>query len=264
MTFMGTQMSRIKVTVCCPTFNRPKLLQYVIDCFEKQTYCNKSMIILDDADQLIPREVNGWKIVSENKRYPTLGDKRNRLVELTPKNTDVIVMWDDDDLYLPWALEATVKALELASWSRCSQYCYKHPNGMLFPYKTHAREDMSDAGCQCAWGIYKDVFLRAGGYPSYSLGEDLLLARKLLEMGTGFADPIGLGYKPFYIWGPYTNRHVSSPLERYQDWEPEKYKNKVLVRPATPPDVNLFNPTYFPMVNQTPLSKDWLNDRVEV
>lgn len=85
------------VSCVMPTWNRRVFIPGAIDCFLKQTYENRELVILDDGEEpiedLIPK--NGRiRYIFENRRRIT-GDKRNRIVELA--KGEIICHWDDDD-----------------------------------------------------------------------------------------------------------------------------------------------------------------------
>ena len=85
------------------------------------------MVILDDAGQLGNHEGDRWRIVSTSNRYGSLGEKRNAVAAMIAPDTEAICPWDDDDLAMPWALTASVRALQQDEWSR--------PSLVLHPYE---------------------------------------------------------------------------------------------------------------------------------
>ena len=85
------------VSCVMPTWNRRAFIPCAIDCFLKQTYENRELVILDDGEEpiqdLIPRD-GRIRYVFESHRRVT-GDKRNRVNELA--KGAIICHWDDDD-----------------------------------------------------------------------------------------------------------------------------------------------------------------------
>jgi len=190
----------LKITVCCCTYRRPEGLAEVVESFHRQTYPAhlRRLVILDDAGQYPgPPRGAGWKIVSGPHRFLTLGGKRNACAGIAGDWPDALAIWDDDDKYLPHALEATAAALETAEWSRPSLVL--HPSADWSTLTTHATGGLFHGG----WGYRRQAFQAAGRYPSIDNGEDQALAAKLEKIGTTQADPIALGFAPFYIfpWG---------------------------------------------------------------
>jgi glycosyltransferase involved in cell wall biosynthesis len=94
--------------ICCltATYGRLSKLNEVVTCFLEQDYNNKKLIILNNHP--IPLSCNFPNVTVYNEPiYPTLGDCRNRLIELA--EGDFIRTWDDDDLYLPWTLSQGIE-----------------------------------------------------------------------------------------------------------------------------------------------------------
>ena len=85
------------VSCVMPTWNRRAFIPAAIDCFMKQTYENRELVILDDGEEpiedLIPKD-SRIRYVFENRRRVT-GDKRNRVCALA--KGPIICHWDDDD-----------------------------------------------------------------------------------------------------------------------------------------------------------------------
>ena len=85
----------MKLVVLCPTFRRPKLLGYLIRCFERQTHPDRELVILDDAGTLRPQTGDLWRVLSQPNRFPTLGAKRNALARLAPSDCGGLGFWGD-------------------------------------------------------------------------------------------------------------------------------------------------------------------------
>jgi len=250
----------MKITVCTCTYLRPRLLGYLIRCFEKQDHEDRYMVILDDAGQYYPIEGDRWRIESVAKRYPTLGAKRNAAARLAPRGTDAICPWDDDDLVLPWGLSATAAALERAPWSRPSQaLAYREHDKMLHRLLTYWRKDQSDKAFHAAWGISLDAFNSVGGYPEHlSTTEDRHLAYKLQELTVWDADPIALWFDPFYVCDAHNNEHLSYQGDKYEEWGKRTHDGKrMMVEICDPPNVSLDNPRIRSDIEPRPWGGDW-------
>lgn len=112
------------VSCLCPTYHRPALLANAVRLFELQTYPAQlcELVILDDAGQYPHIVSNGWRLISDPLRHPSLPSKYNDLRGLARDDADVLMIWEDDDLYLPHAIEAHATAyLHGAQWSKPSQ-----------------------------------------------------------------------------------------------------------------------------------------------
>lgn len=94
------------ISCLCITKNDPTLVNIAIDCFEKQIYPNKELIVVfeednKDIDYLIGKykksNINFFKIDINPKK--TLGELRNISIDFS--NGEYISQWDDDDWHSP-------------------------------------------------------------------------------------------------------------------------------------------------------------------
>lgn len=109
------------VSCLCPTYHRPSLLANAIALFERQTYPadRRQLLIMDDAGQYRPCSGPGWSLHSTSWRYHSLPAKYNATASMA--EADVFMIWEDDDLYLPHAIEAHAKCFAAgAQWSKPS------------------------------------------------------------------------------------------------------------------------------------------------
>lgn len=196
-----------KLSCLCPTFRRPKLLANAIACFETQDYPLelRELIVLDDAGHF-PTEPSGpgWHIVSVDERFETLSEKRNRLEEMASRDADTVVIWDDDDVHLPWTLAAHADALKQRPVSHPRHVFYERQPGVL------AVKSTGQLGYQATQAIDRKLFRKVGGYPFGNSGVDQQLIGLLKEQTT-FADPLER-WPIFYIyrWGTTGQPHLSS------------------------------------------------------
>jgi hypothetical protein len=194
----------MKIAAVACTYLRPKQLGWLIQCFLDEDYPQRELVVLDDAGQYDNQEGDRWRLVSVDKRFATLGEKRNAAVALASPDADALAVWDDDDLYLPWALSASAAALKVAPWSRPGLVLHERADGALRQHKTGG---LFHGG----WAYTRDAFRRAGGYPPIDNGEDQAFAERLRRAGIRHADPCKLGFPPFYLyrWGPGAGYHLS-------------------------------------------------------
>jgi hypothetical protein len=233
----------VKIAAVCCTYLRPKQLGHLIRCFERQDYAERELVILDDAGQYEPAAGERWRLVSVSPRFATLGEKRNAAAGYVSPEVEALAVWDDDDLYLPWALSASVAALRQAPWSRPSLVLHPQPDGTLRPHRTGG---LFHGG----WAYHREVFHRCGGYPAMNNGEDQALAARFVQARTPQADPICLGYQPFYVYVWGSGSHLSG-------MGPDGYRSlgalaveRTAVLPADPPGIDLGNPRILPGVER--------------
>jgi glycosyltransferase involved in cell wall biosynthesis len=197
----------MKIAAVCCTYHRPKQLGRLIHCFFKQDYplAERELVILDDAGQYDNQQGEGWRLVSVDTRYRTLGQKRNAAAELVSPDVEALAVWDDDDTYLPWALRASVAALEKTPWSRPGLVLHERRNGDFWQHQTGG---LFHGG----WAYTREAFRHVGGYAAMNNGEDQDLAGRLTAAGIMWADPVKLGFPPFYVYhlGGSQGYHLSS------------------------------------------------------
>ncbi len=131
----------IRLACVCPTYGRPRaMIENAVACFTSQDYPSslRKLIILDDAGLIAPQTDAGlvnprhqlaacteadvsWAVLSTDKRWPSLPAKFNALMGLVSGWADAVVVWEDDDVYLPWHLTAHARALEGSPWSHPSE-----------------------------------------------------------------------------------------------------------------------------------------------
>jgi glycosyltransferase involved in cell wall biosynthesis len=94
-----------------PTRDRRAFLPAAIECFLRQDYADRELVILDDGSDpvadLIPDDSRIRYLRDERRR--NVGAKRNRLCEAA--RGEVIVHWDDDDWAADWRLRYQMESL---------------------------------------------------------------------------------------------------------------------------------------------------------
>ncbi|MBV9581613.1 MAG: glycosyltransferase [Chloroflexi bacterium] len=98
------------VSCLCPTYARPRVLRETIWCFLQQDYANAELIVVNDhpAPVFLDRTYPNIRVYNL-PRFASLGAVRNHTVALA--RGDYLLLWDDDDLYLPWRIRASIAQL---------------------------------------------------------------------------------------------------------------------------------------------------------
>jgi O-antigen biosynthesis protein len=94
------------------TRNRRQFLPLAIDCWRRQDYPNKSLLILADGDpveDLVPMDDPRITLYVLAKRPATIGEKRN--IACKYATGEVLANFDDDDLYSPGRLTDQITRL---------------------------------------------------------------------------------------------------------------------------------------------------------
>ncbi len=258
----------MKIAAVTCTYLRPAQLARLLYCFLQQDWPDRELVILDDAGQYDPQQGDRWRLVLAAERYPTLGEKRNAAAALVAPDTAALAVWDDDDLYLPWALSASVAALEKAPWSRPSVVLHMRPSGALVQHRTgglfhggwayrraafrrvNGYAPMDNGEDQDLARRMSRAFEQAGTYPALNNGEDQALGARFAQAGLAWADPIRLGFRPFYVysWGPASGWHLSGMgADGYQRLG-RLSAAKVRLTPTAPEGLDLHHPRILPGV----------------
>ncbi len=200
-----TQAERAKSRTHCPTYNArlASLVGNSIACFEAQTYKNAKLIVLDDTGHFEPAAGPGWRLLVETKRYETLSAKYNRMIRLAG-GADVICVWEDDDIYLPWHIEAAVTALQGGLWAH-PEFAHALTTGELVKERAKGR-------LHASLSFRRSALEQLGGWPDTKRADfDLQLIRNAQEM---FGDPTNPcdGFSPSYVfrWGSTGTMHGQS------------------------------------------------------
>ena len=146
------------VTAMCPTYRRPKCLRNVVALWELQDYPadRRELIVLDDAHQYDPCEGPSWVVVSQAPRFESLPAKYMALAAAAKPETEILVVWEDDDVYLPWHVSAHVAALETTDWSR--------PTVAWSNYGGTLHQEPATGRFHGSWAYRKSHFELVGGY----------------------------------------------------------------------------------------------------
>jgi glycosyltransferase involved in cell wall biosynthesis len=99
------------VSCIMPTRNRAAFLKSAIDCFLKQDYPNKELIILGDNDEIHSIELcSSWPVRYVIDERKPIGPKRNACCELA--QGEIICHYDDDDWSAPDRIAFQVEELQ--------------------------------------------------------------------------------------------------------------------------------------------------------
>lgn len=111
-------MSDYAVTIVVPTYNRPKMLDRLIESIGKQTYGYYNVIIVDDHsecndknEEIIQKYADSGMDISYLYNEENMGAPFSRNRGIRESNGDLIALVDDDDEWLPEKLECQVSKL---------------------------------------------------------------------------------------------------------------------------------------------------------
>lgn len=121
------------------TANRKHLMRRAISCFNKQSYPNKELVIVDDGTQNLDNVLNhvpGDELVYvklDPSEDNTLGKLRN--ISLEKASGDFFAQWDDDDWYHPDRLSVQIDTLNQGFDACCLSGALMHLD--VEPYIRH-------------------------------------------------------------------------------------------------------------------------------
>jgi glycosyltransferase involved in cell wall biosynthesis len=187
------------ISCCTSTYGRLSKLSETVSCFLDQDYDNKELIILNNHPLTLECNLPDIKIYNE-PIYPTLGDCRNRLIELA--NGEFIRTWDDDDLYFPWTLSQGIENIkDSPAWK---------PKKSWFWMK-YKEPELAENVFEAAMLVRTDV-AKKYGYLSKSGGnEHETLIKGIDKEGGCYNDDMGIMASYVYRWG-WGMWHISGSL----------------------------------------------------
>lgn len=159
------------VSCFCPTYARPQLLEEAIESFLNQDYTGKKeLVILNDMpEQKLQYDHPEIRIVNSPVRISPLGKKFNECVNLC--RGDVLFVWDDDDIYLPWRISYSIENMHDGIYHTRQAYFETGKNEFLEPGRNAYHANLA---------IDKQLFTKIGGYLEVDLrGIDIDLMQRL-------------------------------------------------------------------------------------
>lgn len=183
------------IVALCPSYRRPYLTCNAAGCFRSQVTSEPTgMIILEDGGALHPADLGDIKVITAPERFPDLGSKYNRLAELAIEYfyADYFAVWEDDDIYLPDHMEASLRAMreEKREWAMPScVYSLLGPLSVTNVGIYHASIVMS----RRAW---EKVHWDTSGQAQF----DRILMQRLREEFGPPADPVRVAGHPTYVF----------------------------------------------------------------
>ena len=219
-----------RVTALCPTFRHPKLLANSVALWKLQDYPleKRRLIILDDGQTFGPCSEPGWDLHSLPIRCRSISEKYNYMLDMMGP-TDIVLVWEDDDLYLPGYVSAHVSAIlgnprhcdteetgELQSFIDYRNMAeYSKPSRVLSDYPGKIIEENAAGRFHSSIAFTADLILRLGGWPDTRRADfDQQLMSKLASEANKIVDPWPTGPIPFiYRWHSGA-AHCQSTMDR--------------------------------------------------
>lgn len=199
----------MKIAVIMPVYRRVKTACNATACFLLQTLpadCQAKLFVIDDGDTFAdlgfgsapPRVVTLWK---HARRFSTLAAKYNAAMDeiLRDWGPDVVALFDDDDVYLPWHLGVHAEALQgrARAWSK--------PSTILTDYHGDIRRESAAGRFHASIAFTADVQSRWDETAGPEFDQKFMAALKE-ECGEP-VDPLNLCPKPSYVFRWHTGHY---------------------------------------------------------
>jgi cellulose synthase/poly-beta-1,6-N-acetylglucosamine synthase-like glycosyltransferase len=163
------------ISCIMPTYGRPRYVDESVAMFLEQDYPRRELIVLNDCEgQTFEGDFPGVRIVNHDRRFSSLGEKRNECIRLA--RGSIVAIWDDDDVYLPWRLSLSwreMERLDVLFYRPAEFWAYwgeqsLHDNQTIPGWFSHPTVLFS-----------KDLWEKVGGYPPLDIGEDAQFFEKI-------------------------------------------------------------------------------------
>jgi glycosyltransferase involved in cell wall biosynthesis len=187
-----SKQTQPKISCLTVTLNRLVLLKEAIQCFCRQTYPNRELIIVTDGTlryrQAIDNYLNSLgrsdiRLVYVDEPGQSLGALRN--ISLDSASGDIVCQWDDDDLNHPQRLERQFEHLNAARANAC---CFTDQLQFFFHerklYWSDWRIDEPTPSARLIPGTLMSHHDTRFRYPLASAGEDSGLLDQIMKTGT--------------------------------------------------------------------------------
>jgi glycosyltransferase involved in cell wall biosynthesis len=214
------------VSCLCLTYGRPHLLEESIESFLRQDYDGPTeLIVLNDhpEQQLVYKGDPRVVVFNITRRLRTLGAKRNLSVALSSYNN--LLVWDDDDIYLPWRIQETMKVLPHRQFFKCPN-AWVMNNGVI--EKEIAYNLFHAGAAYTRW-----VFEKIGGYHCINTGEDADFEGRI--KGRETRSCWGLTQLPperlYYIYRWSHGSYHATHYKDLADLQPRVTKGEIYLRP---------------------------------
>lgn len=184
------------ISCLCPTYKRPRCLANAIACFLNQDYPadRRELIVFDDAGQYEPMWSSRYRIISRKEKVETLPEKMDFLVGQS--QGDIIAIWEDDDVYLPWHLQNIADTY--AAGGEYMVYKDVYSNYQR-PKDGSVIVEPAAGRFHASWAFTKELYRLVGGYPKTARLDFDQQMRERLKIGTVKEHEGRIGF--VYRWG---------------------------------------------------------------
>jgi len=169
------------VSCIMPTHNRRRFIPLALSCYQRQTYVNRELIVVDDGSEPVGDLLEADPSVRYLRlhRRMSIGAKRNLAVESA--RGEFIAQWDDDDWYSPQRLAYQLEPLRAQTHDLTglvNNYILQMPAGNFWTVSDALHQRMFVGDVHGGTLVYRRSIWQAGiRYPEVDLAEDAALIR---------------------------------------------------------------------------------------
>jgi len=217
----------MKIACLCPTFQRVEVLEEAMWCFLQQTHEHGLLHICND-DPNVRLVFDHPKVAIENRRYrfKTLFEKRNHMMK--HRAGQVVMHWDDDDIYAPWAIEVAVKYKQKSGKEFVCFSPYYKGNAMIYRFLDYPSELFAGSL------IEADAWISFGGIPEQEKNKGICEEELVVKFkDAGMFDVARLEKNEiFYLWRKtcFRKNWDRSPSGDYK-YLPERKVREIQLKP---------------------------------
>ncbi len=180
-------MSLPSIFAWCPTYGRPQCVSDIIEMWNQMEYAgDRELLILDDGGmyQNLKTELpDTVTMISIPLRFSCLGEKQNTAVALSKPEQELIVVMEDDDVYMPWTLQAHADAFRHSRLSVPQRWVLESKHGRL-----DLQSNKSGAAAHAGWAYSRNLFRCVNGYPWIDIPTDHGLLTRFRNAGVAAAN----------------------------------------------------------------------------
>ncbi len=206
------------VSCIMPTANRPHFVKYAIDYFLNQNYRNLELVIIDDGEIGIDKDLLNRNRIKYFKIEPshTIGLLRNKACQYA--KGEIIVHWDDDDWYASDWVTKQAAALQDSGADICGLNRVNFYATALRKRETYIDEENGAPWVYGATMAYHKSFWEKHPFGCFQTGEDndFVLNSGAKVFAHDYSDGyLGILHHDNLIMKPFENPREKLQLEKW-------------------------------------------------
>ena len=177
-------------------------------CFLEQDYpaARRILLVCDDSGEIRenpPTESRDIAIWSRSERFGSITEKYNAMLEWGNEfEPDIICVWEDDDIYMPWHISSIVRVCPIMGWVK--------PQEVFSLYTGTLMREPAAGRFHASLGVSSFLLDNVGGWPNTRRADfDQKLMSNLNEAGQCVVPDYREVGAPSYVfrWGSTQSPH---------------------------------------------------------